>query len=219
MARGSPTPCRAGDVPAGPDRAPAAVAHSPGDGDPVHRGDDRAVFPAACLAGLLRADRPGAWGRNFNAHRRAAGPATGVDAAAPERRSWRLGVCGPRAMPSSWPAVRGRRCPGARLLVVEGDRVTKGQTIAELDSLPQYQAALAAAKANLAAKEAALVQARATVSPPRPRRSPTGTGRLRPRPWPNRRRRASATFSPGVSGTRTALDRAEAAAVQAAPRA
>ncbi|NJM82013.1 MAG: biotin/lipoyl-binding protein, partial [Tabrizicola sp.] len=51
----------------------------------------------------------------------------------------------------------------ARLLVAEGDFVTEGQPIAELDSLPQYRAALAAAVANSAAKEAALVQTRAAV--------------------------------------------------------
>ena len=103
----------------------------------------------------------------------------------------------------------------ARLLVNEGDRVTKGQTIAELDSLPQYQAALVAAKANFAAKEAALVQARATVSS------------AEAEALANRDRAASAAtlakqeaarqrdLLARGAGTRTALDRAEAAAVQA----
>ena len=52
----------------------------------------------------------------------------------------------------------------ARLLVTEGEVVAKGQLIAELDSLPQYRAALSTAQANLAAKKAVLVQARASVA-------------------------------------------------------
>lgn len=104
----------------------------------------------------------------------------------------------------------------ARLLVAEGDYVSEGQPIAELDSLPQYRAALAAAEANLAAKEAALVQARAAV------------GSAQAEALANRDRAASAAtlaeqeaarqrdlFARGVA-TRSALDRAEAAAVQAA---
>lgn len=104
----------------------------------------------------------------------------------------------------------------ARLLVAEGDLVTEGQLIAELDSLPQYRAALVAAEANLAAKEAALVQARAAV------------GSAQAEAQANRDRAASAAtlaeqeaarqrdlFARGVT-TRSALDRAEAAAVQAA---
>lgn len=104
----------------------------------------------------------------------------------------------------------------ARLLVAEGDHVTAGQTLAELDSLPQYRAALAAAEANLAAKEAALVQARASVDT------------ARSEAQASRDRAASAAalatdeavrqrdlFQRGVT-TKAALDRAEAAAVQAA---
>ncbi len=104
----------------------------------------------------------------------------------------------------------------ARILVTEGDTVTEGQVIAELDSLPQYQAALASAEANLAAREAALVQARAAVA--------TALAEAQA----NRDRAASAAalaeqeaarqrdlFTRGVT-TRSALDRAEAAAVQAA---
>lgn len=104
----------------------------------------------------------------------------------------------------------------ARLLVAEGDRVTEGQALAELDSLPQYRAALAAAEANLAAKEAALVQSRASVDS------------ARTEAQASRDRAASAAalatdeaarqrdlFQRGVT-TKAALDRAEAAAVQAA---
>ena len=104
----------------------------------------------------------------------------------------------------------------ARLLVAEGDRVTEGQPVAELDSLPQYQAAVVAAEANLAAKEAALVQARAAV------------GAAQAEARANLDRAASVAtlaeqeaarqrdlFGRGVT-TRSALDRAEAAAVQAA---
>lgn len=104
----------------------------------------------------------------------------------------------------------------ARLLVEEGDRVTEGQPVAELDSLPQYRAALAAAEANLAAKEAALAQVRAAV------------GAALAEAQANRDRAASAAtlagqeaarqrdlFKRGVT-TRAALDQAEAAAVQAA---
>jgi HlyD family secretion protein len=52
----------------------------------------------------------------------------------------------------------------ARLLVAEGDRVTTGQVIAELDSLPQLVNALGSARANLAAVEAVLVQTRFSVA-------------------------------------------------------
>jgi HlyD family secretion protein len=104
----------------------------------------------------------------------------------------------------------------ALLLVAEGDFVTEGQPIAELDSLPQYRAALAAAEANLSAKDAAVVQARAAV------------GSALAEALANRDRAASAAalaeqeaarqrdlFARGVA-TRSTLDRAEAAAVQAA---
>lgn len=104
----------------------------------------------------------------------------------------------------------------ARILVAEGDFVTEGQPIAELDSLPQVQAALMAAQANLAAKEGALVQTRAVV------------GSAMAEAEANRDRAASAAtlaeqeaarqrdlFARGVA-TRSTLDRAEAAAVQAA---
>jgi HlyD family secretion protein len=104
----------------------------------------------------------------------------------------------------------------ARLLVAEGDRVNDGQPVAELDSLPQYQAALTAAQASLAVKEAALIQARAMV------------GTARADATAARQRAISAAtlaeqeaarqrdlFARGVV-SRTLLDRAEAAAVQAA---
>lgn len=104
----------------------------------------------------------------------------------------------------------------ARLLVAEGDSVAEGQVIAELDSLPQYVAALASARANLAAREAALAQARAAV------------GTALSEAQANRDRALSAAdlaqqeaarqrdlFARGVI-TQSALDRAEAAAVQAA---
>jgi HlyD family secretion protein len=51
-----------------------------------------------------------------------------------------------------------------KILVEEGDRVTVNQVLAELDNLPALQAAVASAKANLAASEATLVQTRLTVS-------------------------------------------------------
>jgi HlyD family secretion protein len=104
----------------------------------------------------------------------------------------------------------------ARILVSEGDFVTEGQPIAELDSLPQYQAALMVAQASLAAKEATLVQARAIV------------GFAMAEAQANRDRAASAAtlaeqeaarqrdlFARGVA-TRSILDHAEATAVQAA---
>lgn len=104
----------------------------------------------------------------------------------------------------------------ARLLVAEGDFVAEGQAIAELDSLPQYRAAVVAGEANLAAKEAALQQARAVVQ------SALTEAKA------NRDRAASAAtlaeqeaarqrdlFSRGVA-PQSALDRAEATAVQAA---
>jgi len=52
----------------------------------------------------------------------------------------------------------------ARLLVAEGDAVDTGQIVAELDSLPQLQARVASAEAQLAAREAALQQTRAAVA-------------------------------------------------------
>ncbi len=48
----------------------------------------------------------------------------------------------------------------ARLLVHEGQRITTGQLVAELDNLPQRLAQRATAAAELAAKQAALDQAR-----------------------------------------------------------
>ncbi|MGB8815007.1 MAG: efflux RND transporter periplasmic adaptor subunit [Paracoccaceae bacterium] len=51
----------------------------------------------------------------------------------------------------------------ARLLVTEGDHVSAGQIIAELDSLPQLAAQLASAEATLAAREAAVAQTRSSV--------------------------------------------------------
>lgn len=104
----------------------------------------------------------------------------------------------------------------ARLLVAEGARVEEGAVIAELDSLPQLAAALASARAALAAREAALDQVRAAVATARSEAEA------------NRDRAASAAalaeeeaarqrdlFARGVI-TRAALDRAEAAALQAA---
>lgn len=104
----------------------------------------------------------------------------------------------------------------SRLLVAEGDDVAEGQPIAELDSLPQYVTAVTASRANLAAKEAGLAQARAAVAAALAEASA------------NRDRAASVAtlageeaarqrdlFQRGVS-TRAALDRAEASAVQAA---
>lgn len=103
----------------------------------------------------------------------------------------------------------------ARILVDEGDHVIEGQHVAELDSLPQYRASLATAKANLAAKEAALAQVRAAV------------GAALAEAQANRERAVSAAtlaeqeasrqrelFTREVT-TRAALDQAEAAAVQA----
>ncbi|WP_068119157.1 HlyD family efflux transporter periplasmic adaptor subunit [Tropicimonas marinistellae] len=104
----------------------------------------------------------------------------------------------------------------ARILVAEGELVETGQPIAELDSLPQYLAAVTAAQANVAAKEAALVQARAAVEA------------ALAEAQANYDRAASITelteeeaarqrdlFERGVS-TQAALDRAEALSVQAA---
>ena len=104
----------------------------------------------------------------------------------------------------------------ARVLVVEGDRVAEGQVIAELDSLPQFRAAFATAEADLAAREAALVLARANV----------GSALIEARAARDRAASAAALAEEeamrqrdlsqrGVT-TRAALDRAEAAAVQAA---
>lgn len=52
----------------------------------------------------------------------------------------------------------------ASLLVDEGDHVTIGQTVAELDSLPSLQLAVESAFVNISAKEAALAQTRAMVA-------------------------------------------------------
>jgi HlyD family secretion protein len=104
----------------------------------------------------------------------------------------------------------------ARLLVAEGEVVAEGQTIAELDSLPQYRAALSAARANLMAKEAALAQTRAAVAAAlaeaqasRDRAASAATLAE------DEAARQRVLFARGVT-TKAALDRAEAAAVQAA---
>lgn len=104
----------------------------------------------------------------------------------------------------------------ARLLVAEGDRVAENQPIAELDSLPQLRAALATAEADLAAREAALRQARANVgsalAEARAARDRAASSAVLAEDEASRQRDL---FGRGVA-TRSALDRAEAAAVQAA---
>lgn len=104
----------------------------------------------------------------------------------------------------------------ARLLVAEGDSVAAGQVIAELDSLPQFQNVLASARASLAAAEAVAAQTRAAVA----------SSLLEARA--NRDTAASAAALAREEATRqhnlfqrdatsqVALERAEAAAVQAA---
>ncbi|WP_169336741.1 efflux RND transporter periplasmic adaptor subunit [Woodsholea maritima] len=52
----------------------------------------------------------------------------------------------------------------ARLFVDEGDSVAAGDVIAELDSLPQLEAALASTQANVQTREAALAQTRINVA-------------------------------------------------------
>ena len=104
----------------------------------------------------------------------------------------------------------------ARVLVAEGEVVEEGQPIVELDSLPQYRAALYVAQAHLAERQAALVQTRAAVAA------------ARDEAQADRDRAASAAslaqqdsarekrlFAQGVA-TEASRDRAEAAAVQAA---
>lgn len=104
----------------------------------------------------------------------------------------------------------------ARLLVAEGDRVAEGQTIAELDSLPQLSAALDSARANLAAREAALAQTRAAVTSAL---AEAVAGRDRAVSTAGLAEEEAARqrdlFARGVT-SKTALDQAEAAAVQAA---
>lgn len=104
----------------------------------------------------------------------------------------------------------------ARVLVAEGERVVEGQPIAELDSLPQLRAARASAEADLAAREAALAQARANV-----RSALTEAQAARDRAASaaalagEEAARQSDLLARGVA-TKAAVDRAEAAAVQAA---
>jgi len=104
----------------------------------------------------------------------------------------------------------------ATLLVAEGDRVSAGQVIAELDSLPQLMAALASAQANLAAKEAALAQTRAAVSAAfadaQANRDKAASAATLAKDEATRQKDL---FASGVI-SKTGLDRAEAAAVQAA---
>jgi HlyD family secretion protein len=104
----------------------------------------------------------------------------------------------------------------ARVLVAEGDRVAEGQIVAELDNLPQLRAAMATAEADLAAREAALVQARANVgsalTEARAARDRAASAAGLAEEEAARQRDLSLR---GVA-TRAALDRAEAAAVQAA---
>ncbi|WP_172978135.1 HlyD family efflux transporter periplasmic adaptor subunit [Roseovarius sp. THAF27] len=104
----------------------------------------------------------------------------------------------------------------SRLLVRVGDKILEGQPIAELDSLQHYRTAVAAATANVAAKEAALDQARSAVSAALAEakadrdRAASAANLAR-----NEANRIGDLFSRGVA-TQATLDRAEAAAVQAA---
>jgi len=104
----------------------------------------------------------------------------------------------------------------AALNVVEGDRVAAGALIAELDNLPHLRDAERAAQANLAAAEAALLQARRSV------------GSAQTEAFANRERAASVAneaareaarqrdlFDRGLVA-RAGLDQAAAAAEQAA---
>lgn len=104
----------------------------------------------------------------------------------------------------------------ARLLVGEGDQVTEGQVVAELDSLPTYRAALIAAEADLAAREAALVQARGTVAASRAEAVASRDRALSAaRLAEDEATRQRGLAARGVA-SEAALERAEAAAVQAA---
>tara|TARA_R110002096_G_scaffold155130_13_gene319427 strand:- start:234 stop:1532 length:1299 start_codon:yes stop_codon:yes gene_type:complete len=104
----------------------------------------------------------------------------------------------------------------ANLLVAEGDRVSAGQVIAELDSLPQLMAALASAQANLAAKDAGLAQTRAAVAAAfadaRANRDKAASAATLAKDEATRQKDL---FANGVI-SKAGLDRAEAAAVQAA---
>ncbi len=51
----------------------------------------------------------------------------------------------------------------ARLMVVEGQQVAAGETVAELDNMPAFLAARASAESNLEAQKAALEQVRASI--------------------------------------------------------
>lgn len=104
----------------------------------------------------------------------------------------------------------------ARLLVAEGDSVTEGQPVAELDSLPQYRAALETARANLAAKEAALTQARAAITASRAEAQANHDRALSAASLAlEEATRQRDLMQRGVA-TKAALDRAEAAATQSA---
>lgn len=104
----------------------------------------------------------------------------------------------------------------ARLLVEEGEDVEAGQLIAELDSLEQYRADLAAAQANVDEKEAALGLARinveADLAEAQASRDRAASA------WEladTEAKRHKSLFQRGVA-TKVALDRAQSAAVQAA---
>jgi HlyD family secretion protein len=104
----------------------------------------------------------------------------------------------------------------ARLMVAEGDKVAAGQVIAELDSLPQLTAVLASAKANLAAKEAGLAQTRAAVASAYSEATANRDKALSAATLAEEEAaRQKELFANGVI-SRAVLDRAEAAAVQAA---
>lgn len=104
----------------------------------------------------------------------------------------------------------------ARLLVNVGDQVEEGRPIVELDSLPQYQAALSIAQANLASKEAGLVQTRAAVAAAqteaRASRDRAASAAALTKAEAERERMLVAQGA----AAKAALDRAEAMAVQAA---
>lgn len=104
----------------------------------------------------------------------------------------------------------------ARLLVAEGDQVAEGQVVAELDSLPVYRAAVVAAEADLAAREAALVQARGSVAASRAEAVASRDRALSAaRLAEDEAARQRGLAARGVA-SEAALERAEAAAVQAA---
>ena len=104
----------------------------------------------------------------------------------------------------------------AEILVTEGDRVEKGSVVARLDNIGQLQSAMLLAKANVAVKEAALVQTRQAVENSRNEaKAALAQAQSTANEASSDQKRAVELFKKGVT-TQASLDTATAAERQSA---